>query len=401
MTRRHATANVPPLNRRAGFTLVELLVVIFVIAILVALLVPVVMGALKAGNNAAVTSEINALGQALATFKNDKGDYPPSRILLCENGGYPVTSTAAVDSLTGTAAYRARAGATAPDITLGELARKSVQYFRKFFPKVQLSTSGAIWPAGSTEWYDFNGNGVMDAPYVLQGDECLVFFLGGIPVTGTTFGVSGFAKNPTNPFKNSVATTNRYDPYYEFKGDRLIDDDGDGIPSYLDSLGRTRLTGAAPTNFYAYFSAYGNNNYDPNDVDFNDDANDNGQKYLGVTHINSAYSDGSVIAFSPAPNPYTTDTPLDRVGTAWRPTKFQNPQSFQIISAGSDGRYGTGGWFNNAQGVNEKLPGPDDASAAWTAISGLFTGLAGYDTGLVNRQAERDNLTNFSARQLD
>ena len=30
-------------------------------------------------------------------------------------------------------------------------------------------------------WYDFNGNGVLDPPYILQGDECLVFFLGGVP----------------------------------------------------------------------------------------------------------------------------------------------------------------------------------------------------------------------------
>ena len=41
-------------------------------------------------------------------------------------------------------------------------------------------------------------------PYILQGHECLVFFLGGIPqITASGYGMSGFGKDPTNPFKNS------------------------------------------------------------------------------------------------------------------------------------------------------------------------------------------------------
>src|SRR5262249_52277452 len=73
---------------RGGFTLVELLIVIIVLAILVGLLLPVIAGALRTARNAAVQSEINNLAQALASFKSTFGDYPPSRILLCENGNY-------------------------------------------------------------------------------------------------------------------------------------------------------------------------------------------------------------------------------------------------------------------------------------------------------------------------
>ncbi len=71
---------------RAGFTLVELLVVIVVLAILVGLLLPVIAGAVRTAKNAATQAEINQLAQALANFKSTYGDYPPSRVYLSENG---------------------------------------------------------------------------------------------------------------------------------------------------------------------------------------------------------------------------------------------------------------------------------------------------------------------------
>ena len=42
--------------------------------------------AIRTAKNAAVIAEINQLAQALADFKNKYGDYPPSRIILCEDG---------------------------------------------------------------------------------------------------------------------------------------------------------------------------------------------------------------------------------------------------------------------------------------------------------------------------
>ena len=59
-----------------------------------------------------------------------------------------------------------------------------------------------------TRWYDFNGNGVdWTRPYILQGHECLVFFLGGIPLSDhppSGYGMTGFGKDPTNPFTNNT-----------------------------------------------------------------------------------------------------------------------------------------------------------------------------------------------------
>ncbi len=145
---------------------------------------------------------------------------------------------------------------------------------------MNFSTSGAVFGTNSARWYDFNGNGQFDGAYILQGHQCLVFFLGGIPqLTGTAIGTSGFAKDPTNPFVNSSVTSNRQAPFFEFDSGRLIPDltspfsaltgitlVTSGIPGYVDSLGNT--LGSGQINYYAYFSAYGNGGYDPNDVNF-------------------------------------------------------------------------------------------------------------------------------------
>src|SRR4051794_13848271 len=97
MRRRRPTS--PP--RSTGFTLIELLVVIVILALLIGLLAPAVMNAVIAAKNAAVSSEIQALGQALAQFKNQYGEFPPSRILVMENGDYSTAtlSTPALQAL--------------------------------------------------------------------------------------------------------------------------------------------------------------------------------------------------------------------------------------------------------------------------------------------------------------
>src|SRR5271157_5249897 len=128
------SSSSPPIRRRPGegrgprgFTMVELLAVILILAVLIALLLPALNGALKTARNAAVGGEIDQLAQALASFKAQYGDYPPSRIYLAENGDYSVV-TSNVPLGTG-------------DITLGQLAQRSLVALRKFFPRVVLSTS--------------------------------------------------------------------------------------------------------------------------------------------------------------------------------------------------------------------------------------------------------------------
>ena len=292
----------PAIDRRGrpGFTLIELLVVILIIGILVGLLVPAIAGAVRQVRNAAVISEITQLSNALAQFKSKYGDYPPSRIILSENGFYN----------TGSATPLATTGMA--DITSGQLAQRSVSYLRRFWPQMAISTSGPIWAAGSTQWYDFNGDGVMATqPYVLQGHECLVFFLGGVPIAGAT-GVTGFGKLPTNPFNNSQS---RNAPFFEFQPGRLflLPSSTSGIPGYLRFARQRPSPPRHAVNFYAYFSAYGNNNYDPNDVNFAEP-----DPSLAVNPVALAFNVGypeftnggtaNPAALSPTPNPYTSSS---------------------------------------------------------------------------------------------
>src|SRR5262249_41230545 len=154
------------------------------------------------------------------------------------------------------------------DITVDQLTRRTLTAFRKFWPRAPFSATG-IFPPGATQWYDFNGNAKQETvSYVLQGSECLVFFIGGIPVqTPTAFGVPGVSKNPTNPFMNSVIGSTNYSgnrtaPLFEFAADRLVlaNDASSNvgpagysasfIPGYVDTLNSQSPNKA----FYAYFS---------------------------------------------------------------------------------------------------------------------------------------------------
>ena len=249
------------------------------------------------------------------------------------------------------------------DITCGVLAQRSLVALRKFLPRAVFSTSGnpPLYSAGKY-FYDFNGNGHDDSatPYVLHGHECLVFFLGGIPspsslplTTATTFGMSGFGKDPTNPFYNNIpgavmSSSNRQPPYFEFNTGRLfLDPNGVyagttnlvGVPAYYDSLGSDPPTGGGTNiNFYAYFSAYGNGSYDANDVNFSFESDPNGLSPIGLT-----FQYGVTPYTSPSPNPYTTtlSTTLTNAATpastGTTSVTFQKAQTFQIISSGLTG----------------------------------------------------------------
>jgi general secretion pathway protein G len=401
-------------RRPRGFTLVELLVVMLVLAVLIALLLPALNGALRTARNAAVGSEINQLSQALNAFKAKYGDYPPSRIYLPENGYFPVGSTIGLNTV----------GLSA-DITLGQLAQRSVAALRKFFPSVNFSTSQPVFLGNPpARWYDFNGNGSYDGAYILQGHQCLVFFLGGIPqLTGTTIGTSGFAKDPTNPFVNLSVSSNRQAPFFEFDSGRLIADNSSpysaltgtptplvpsGFPGYLDSLGN--IPGSGQINYYAYFSAYGNGGYDPNDVNFYDpnnpllaeqDISMSGpiaimySASFPVTGVSSFVSLHENLPVSPPPNPYSSSLSCPQPQV----TTYLNPQTFQIISSGVDGLYGLGGQYL-ANTTGDALP--IDPYFAQALLSGGNVLLPYINVTERNiRAREKDNITNFHNGKLD
>ena len=405
--------NRPPLNlksRRRGFTLIELLVVIIIIATLIALLIPAIASAVRAARNASVQAEINQIAQALADFKSKYGEYPPSRIILNENGGIQTgllaVNSGAFDPLK----------STATDITLTQLANRTQNAMRKFWPRAQFTLGSNVWgPTGA--WYDFNGNGSRDfnQSVILQGHECLVFFLGGIPLVANNGGnvqisVIGFGKDPVNPFTNGIVgngmySANRNNPFFQFDSSRLAVTDSSEYPTgYATAFGPTfnpgyfdSLPSQGSQNFYAYFSTNNGSGYDPNDVNLQSILDVDGS--VPATHLALRFCAPLTVpvqiatpqqTFSPVPNPYTTTSPIPSLGTTntnQSPT-FINAQSYQIISAGSDGAYGTGGIYAaTSAGTSPEL------NPAQNSLSNTT------DTGI--RVLERDNLTNFHNGKLE
>ncbi|WP_435005330.1 type II secretion system protein [Tundrisphaera lichenicola] len=367
--------------RRPGFTLIEVLTAILIIGILIAILVPTLASAFRHAKEAQVAAEMNNIATALESFKTKYGEYPPSRLYCSESGYYPANNA---------------------------LAQRSMLYLQRFFPRMALSTTGPAVPSTAGRFYDFNNDGNDDSTssanrsgfYILEGPECLVFFLGGMPTrvqssSGTTqFGLAGFDKNPLNPFRTFVqagagsTAANRSVSLYEFATGRL---DGSSnaqeMPSYLDPLGSAAsgaLIGNSDKRPYAYFCAYGTNAYDPNDYNCTYEVDDN-NAVLGRT-FNVAFPPGSVS--SPAPNPYTSSLPAPAGNNAPTATFF-NANSFQLICAGQDRQWGIGGEYNKASTGNI-LPLTDPANVTPNPL-----------TETNPRLRERDNITNFAGGRLD
>ncbi len=225
MKRHESQTAVSP--SRSGFSLIELLVVIVIIGILMSLILPTIGNVRYKARVAQVSAEMSQLEQALATFQNKFGTYPPSAITLW--GTEALWNSNPTDKST----------------------------IRSIWPDFDFSTAGrgdqSLHPWGTDN-------------KVLSGEECMVFFLGGMPdySGGSVPALRGFSKNARWPL--AVAGENRDGPFFtEFKGDRLSDLDNDGVPEYLDSLPDQKtpmsyasaLNGRYPNGARAYYQADG------------------------------------------------------------------------------------------------------------------------------------------------
>lgn len=387
----------PRRPHRAAFTLVEILIVMVILATLTALLLPVVSRAIQTAKHARVMSEFDVLAVKLEAFKVKYGDYPPSRIILPEDGAWNFADTTMVPAVTG-----------GQDITYGQLSQRTVSYLRRFWPQLPISTSTTPLFTGSGTWYDFNGNGVFDKPatpgrgVILEGQEALCFWLGGIPRnTGTTgdpeLSLGGFSRQPflfpglgqrPHPFRNNIENGNlaysgvRDPAFHEFAPSRLADADADGFPEFLDSLGTLKPI--------AWFKAEGNG-YDPNDCNLPEpDTTGATAAVVRAFRVGFLTANGGRLAISPGPNPYTGSAANTGTTTVWL-----KANSFQFISAGADGLFGAGGRYKpDGKTFEEKMP-----LEPTLAGSPVVQNLNSTDTEL--RQVERDNLASFAGGPLD
>lgn len=333
----------PGLRARAGFTLVELMVVIVIIVILIGLVLPAISGVRARAREAEVKTDISQLEQAITAFKLDFGIDPPSQITL----------------------YAAEADWNNPMLANSVRSRGLI---KQIWPRFNFANCG-----GSSNGATFTVPGA-PTQLNLNGAECLVFFLGGMidPASG---GFIGFAKDPTVPFAPRTGTggiTNRQGPYFEFKGalnvpasatagdsnwsGRLTDKDNDWLPEYRDTLPQQTMP-------YVYFSAasgsYRTAPTTPGMAISMSNPWVNTDNRDAVTSSYTLMEYAYYVSFSPSVSPVMS-----------APYK---PKGYQIISPGSDAAYGTGGQFN-----------PDNTSNLSTP----------------QRLFERDNITNFHSGRL-
>jgi hypothetical protein len=252
--------------------------------VLISLLAAAVNRSIIAAEQAANRTEIGKLEVATQSFlEHFKVKYLPSRIRLRETGNYGTGDQLDIDS---------------------------PAFLRQMWPNLTFPVD---WNGDGAVTGNPDGLGV-DQGWVLEGDQCLVFFLGGIPAP-TVINVQGFSANKRNPAAFAGASV--IAPFYEFKPDRLVRIHGAGnrFFSYLDYHGRSDGAGnpepaGPPYRALAYFSSHKAGN------DYNTRYPGNDCALLGVL-------------------------PYYQTGSA--PPTYFNRNGFQIISAGSDGLFGAGG----------------------------------------------------------
>lgn len=237
-----------PRSSRAGFSLIELLIVVVVISILAALIAAAVIRAQVVGERTQAVAEINQLAMMAKEFETAYGVFPP-------DGGLPM--------------------ATDNDAA-------ALKVLQKMYPR----NLGSFMP-----------------PSGMNGNAALVYFLRGPDGTGWSSSAPGPA-----------GTGSKKGPFFDFPANRLVGG------QFVDPWGTP----------YAYFRS---------------------TKGSGYTSGSQSYTNNKE-------SPPLTSSISPLMQTATKPI---NIDGVQIISAGPDARFGSGGiWSPGSGDYSGSGPGADD-----------------------------------------
>jgi type II secretory pathway pseudopilin PulG len=334
--------------------LVELLVVIAIIALLAALLVGVVVRVQDTGKELQTRAELSQLDTAISAFKSKLNMPPPSHGGDPQSGCFRLcTSYASGRDANGNWIFTGGFNANSPEIlALGHM-----------FPRINFADTGLRrprpdgTPVATTDPDQGNYTVPAVAPVLLDPNQCLVVFLSGGAFTEYT----GFSTDPAQPFKYSADPNSKRmsgTPFFEFPRNRMKAYDSTLNPSqsHLHRI-YDMSPGCSLSNDdrYRRFPNEDPRRYQhPWFVDVWSGGDIDGMPYLYL----SSGPNGNGYPTTPLQTvPFGLAWPTNVVGTepwfvadtvsgfmAFREsnTKFINPNTWQIVSAGPNNRFGPG-----------------------------------------------------------
>lgn len=356
-------------RRSAGFTLVEILVVITIIGILAALAVPAIFSAVSTANSTAIKMELNSIETAVQKYQEKYGDYPPD-----------FSDWAVVE-----------------------------RHYRKIFPRIsgdlvllqRMLDANPYNPLMGS----FNLNPDVHDPIMMDRGEVLNWVLGGYssdplrPFTGPGGPLELIGQTGTAGDMNVYQiNTSRENAFYDF------------VPGQLDLVLPNKNSPLNINNYYVsgdndLFLSYASSTKTKTPHVYFDARTYDHKSVLGFNGFTRSDDTGSV-------RPYLSD--IVQTTGGWQ---FMKPDSFQIIAPGIDGKFG---WLSQIGGPNStadqntavyfqyptgKAVNFDVSTSPITRA--LRSDVSGYQepVALANQfsvidNSQLDNLTNFADGKL-